>query len=169
MSNYMGNAGNRDPVGQTGPNNQRPRDGFGLFHFNSEYTFADILDGTSNTVLAGERETRYCRSGAWCGVRNAEGTGSRGVYYVLGWTGARLNQPAGNGWPGRHAGGGYPDVGCGEGFSSLHPGGANFVMADGKVKFLSQDIDFHHSHSGPQMGTYQRLHRRNDAQATEEY
>ena len=39
------------------------------------------------------------------------------------------------------------------GFKSRHPGGANFVMADGSVHFLAEDID---------MMTYQYLGCRND-------
>jgi prepilin-type processing-associated H-X9-DG protein len=44
----------------------------------------------------------------------------------------------------------------GEGFKSLHPGGANFALVDGTVHFLSENID-------PE--TYQYLGCRNDGQA----
>jgi prepilin-type processing-associated H-X9-DG protein len=43
------------------------------------------------------------------------------------------------------------------GFKSMHPGGANFVFADGSVHFLHEDIDIR---------TYQLLGCRNDSQPT---
>ena len=45
-----------------------------------------------------------------------------------------------------------------DGFGSLHPRGASFVMCDGSVRFIDQNID---SASSP-LGTYQRLGHRAD-------
>jgi prepilin-type N-terminal cleavage/methylation domain-containing protein/prepilin-type processing-associated H-X9-DG protein len=45
-----------------------------------------------------------------------------------------------------------------DGFGSRHPGGANFVMCDASVRFISENID---SASSP-LGTYQRLSHRAD-------
>jgi prepilin-type processing-associated H-X9-DG protein len=46
------------------------------------------------------------------------------------------------------------------GFKSFHPGGANFVFADGSVHFLSEKIN---------MDTYQLLGCRNDNHMVPEY
>lgn len=99
----------------------------------------DITDGTSNTFLVGEREER-CKSGSWIGNRNPRGPGPRGADYVL----ARVRQPLN--MPG-NAGNDQ----CTDGFSSQHTGGAHFVMADGAVIFVSENIDFQHP---PGVGEY---------------
>ena len=46
------------------------------------------------------------------------------------------------------------------GFKSRHPGGANFVMADGSVHFINDDIDYHN---------YQRLGDRRDGEAADPF
>ncbi len=158
VSNYLGNVGYRQKA-RAWRNNRG-----GIFAGNSRVSFRDITDGTSNTFAVGERDTKYCRSGSWVGVRNAAGTGSRGVYTAVGWARPIINAPNP---PYRW----WTDRGCGEGFSSLHPGGAQFVLCDGSVKFISETID--HDWRGnipncepeykcPQTGAYQRLMCRDD-------
>jgi prepilin-type N-terminal cleavage/methylation domain-containing protein/prepilin-type processing-associated H-X9-DG protein len=176
LSNYMGVAGHRDVV------NAQPNTG--LFFGNctssaaqcpqgmgSAVKMADILDGTSNTFAVGERETKNCRSGTWLGVRHTAGSGGRGVQVVIGHSHPKLNQPVPP--PTSNVAWNEARIGCGEGFSSLHPGGAQFLAADGSVKFISNTINhFWHpntivngsiAHSQHQAnGIYQRLMTRDD-------
>ncbi len=47
------------------------------------------------------------------------------------------------------------------GYSSLHPGGANFLFADGSVYFIAEDINSRVG-TGREMGVYQRISSRSD-------
>jgi len=157
VSNYIGVEGHRD-VADTTLNT-------GMFYGNSYVRMSDVIDGTSNTFLIGERDTINCRSGSWVGVRNANAHGSRGVMLVVGHSRSKLNQPE-------------PPVnwddlrGCGEGFSSMHPNGAQFASVDGAVRFVTSSIN-HNWYATTAQGTvadskdqrngvYQRLMTRND-------
>jgi len=106
---------------------------------------ADITDGTANTI--GLMEVRmYCGSfcHAWQGWADA-----RAMWYA---TTAPINFPTCanedgvGGPPGRipysegcHASESYSTT---YGAKSLHPGGANFCLCDGSVRFLSENIDY---------------------------
>jgi prepilin-type processing-associated H-X9-DG protein len=91
-----------------------------------------ITDGTSNTFMVGERD-RVRHIGAIWVRRNSSYTS------VIGDAGWPINTP----W----AGTGTTSSGTGDpnctrsAFTSLHPGGANFVFCDGAVHFLSETIE----------------------------
>jgi prepilin-type N-terminal cleavage/methylation domain-containing protein/prepilin-type processing-associated H-X9-DG protein len=178
LSNYKGVAGVLSP--QHRPGNVTPtvsRDSRGIFFGNSRMRMAYITDGTSNTLAIGEADTLIRRSGAWAGIANANGMAHSSVYYVVSWAGARLNQPHGAPFP-NSGNSGSPDEnpglntppGASQGFGSLHPSGANFCLADGSVRFISDSIEhrpvYVGSGAGPveQFGLYQRLMCRDDAQ-----
>jgi prepilin-type N-terminal cleavage/methylation domain-containing protein len=162
-SNYIGCAGHMDygtGAGNLGIVNT------GIFYGNSRVGIADIRDGTSNTIMIGERESHFCRGGTWLGVMNTHGSGRRGIHMVSAHSHPKLNDEQ------------TPEntdaIGCREGFSSLHPGGAQFLLADSSVRFISETIGHNwRNPSGnangtiadskdPLNGTYQKLMTRDD-------
>jgi prepilin-type N-terminal cleavage/methylation domain-containing protein/prepilin-type processing-associated H-X9-DG protein len=153
MSNYVASTGH-------GPGRTGFEINSGMFYGNSSLGFRDIIDGSSNTFAIGERDTKFCRSSTWIGVRNGNGGGLRGVFVILAHARAKLNESV---LP-------FDDdpEGCAQGWSSLHPGGAQFVFCDGSVTFISETIQFNHTMGGfqnngdPGNGIYQRLISRAD-------
>lgn len=98
-----------------------PQQGNGCFFRNSRIRFDDIRDGLSNTLLVGERSSRL-DSATWVGaVPGAERRSAR----VVGRAGRVPNDVLND----------FSD------FSSHHPFGANFLMADGSVRLISDEID----------------------------
>jgi prepilin-type N-terminal cleavage/methylation domain-containing protein/prepilin-type processing-associated H-X9-DG protein len=138
LSNYIGVAGHLNLAGAT--------QNTGILFGNSRINISDITDGTSNTMMVGERETIECRSGGWLGVMDtgdhtqppmqANGSHQLGVHLVTGHSHPKLNQEDTAAIPWN-----TDRVGCGEGFSSLHPGGAQFLFADSSVKFIPVTIN----------------------------
>lgn len=99
----------------------------GVLFGRSSISFHDIADGQSNVFAVGERDKR-CLAGAWVGVSTPGGIDSdNGIWYTVGLTSEKLNHPL--------------LVRCQRGFSSPHPGGANFLFCDGSCSFISNGIE----------------------------
>jgi hypothetical protein len=131
-SNYIGVMGSTlsNPVGN------------GTLYQDSSIRIADIVDGTSNTLLFGERDYARHRGSIWGGSTNHPDTNRN---FLMSQTAelTKINAPDENA------------------FSSLHVGGAHFALADGSVRFLSESIQSQDA-IGAGMGTWQRLGARND-------
>ncbi len=111
----------------------------GIMYRYSYTAVSDIGDGTSNTIMIGERE-QECAAATWVGARNAQGSGPRGLNYVAGSTFQKINGVDLT----QVTTGAQGTIACVYGFSSKHPGGAQFALADGKVTFISENIDHRH-------------------------
>jgi prepilin-type processing-associated H-X9-DG protein len=112
-------------------------DGEGVFFRNSQVRIADVTDGTSQTLLAGERAYRYSETswvGAVTGAKTVPPPGSplplevdEAANYVLGHVGEMLSGAA------------RPyEI---NNFGSAHVGGVTYLFADGHVRFLTSGTD----------------------------
>jgi prepilin-type N-terminal cleavage/methylation domain-containing protein/prepilin-type processing-associated H-X9-DG protein len=128
--------------------------GNGVFGSNTAVRIRDISDGTGKTLAIGERSSKAFAS-IWAGVDGWNHCEREGVPMVMATTFYPMNSD--------------PDpyyLSCdakgAAGFGSMHPGGANFVMADGAVRYISENINFVVSNKVANIGTFQRLSRRSD-------
>jgi prepilin-type N-terminal cleavage/methylation domain-containing protein/prepilin-type processing-associated H-X9-DG protein len=105
----------------------------GVFFIDSSVSIKDILDGTSHTLLLGERDERG-NAATWIGTVSPPDIDHRRGYFQVATSRWGVNEPA----PEKNA----PFRGVDAGFSSVHPGGANFAMADASVRFIAEDINY---------------------------
>lgn len=131
---------------------QRIRRNGQSFGMDSGVTMSSITDGTSNTIAIGEAESdlsavpeagtirennaiNFGRKDHWAiGSDDVDTNGQGDMSEFLGSTGVPLNA--------RKAPVGTPEFGAYEfSFGSRHPGGANFLFADGSVRYLRNGIN----------------------------
>jgi prepilin-type N-terminal cleavage/methylation domain-containing protein/prepilin-type processing-associated H-X9-DG protein len=161
MSNYVAMAGVSDV--RTDPNflyaqgngDMTAPDNGSCFFWNSRVKFKDVTDGLSSTLLVGERALfltdgvtggrAKCKAGKWAGVRTVSTPGRVNqvrsnqptrVQAVFGYTVGGLNTTTI-----RRVAGDLEQTECTLGFNSNHPGGVQFLFADGAVRFLPDRID----------------------------
>lgn len=166
-SNYVGNYG-VPPAGTwngvAGPQTGQPLPNVsGVLYHGSTIAIKDITDGTGKTFLVGEVSTQERGYGADNGSLVGQGAGVwPAVPVQLKCDEYVLRQcDAGHPLNSRFSDGiifGGSTGGNADGFGSRHPGGAMFVMCDGSVRFINDNID---SATSP-YGTYQRLSHRAD-------
>jgi len=128
-TNYVGSFGPEDlhdcALAVLGPGKQCR--GSGLLHHNSRIGFRDIRDGSSNTLLVGERATRsdIVFFSTWSG---AIPKGADAAARILASADHTPNSD-------------NSQVPHEDDFGSYPPGGSKFVLGDGHVRFISENID----------------------------
>ena len=124
-------------------------DNHGVFFLNRAVRYEEITDGSSHTLFLGEKILGVGTDLGWM-------SGTRATLRNTG----SLPNAGRQQWPRR----GHPEFGSPVppadkpdltvgGFSSYHPGGANFGLGDGSVRFISQNIE---------LSVYQQLGNRSD-------
>jgi len=154
-------AGNAPPVGLIAGNPPTSQNYSGIFGLNSKMGLRDMTDGSSNSVVVGERYTPNSSGGSvsepvghsvWIGTPNSN---LDGLAATLGDTAVVATVP--NATPANNAlttpaagpgsfringnNNGIVTRGQTSGFGSLHTGGCHFLIGDGTVRFVSENID----------------------------
>ncbi|MEP3480676.1 MAG: DUF1559 domain-containing protein [Fuerstiella sp.] len=124
LSNYIG-------VNSSGELRPLAANVDGLFYRDSKTRIRDVTDGTSNTICVGERASLLqgfnLRAATMFMQNGAGGNNSNvGVVYATGSGRQPINSVIGT---------------ADRGFSSNHTGGAQFLLTDGSVRFISENID----------------------------
>lgn len=139
----------------------------GVFIESFGHPFRDITDGLSNTVMVGEATWKVSKMGALYGYVKPSGSNagwSTGDAYsrsAVSYGEVQLNPPLISPNPG-------DNKDADGSFHSLHVGGAQFLLCDGSVRFVSENIQntkfqwngsniFDANNGGVGYGLYQRL------------
>jgi len=151
VSNYIGSnnianvrrlRASNSKVGTTGA--------IGVFYRDSKVGFKDMTDGTSNTVLVGERAYmlggKTMAAGTLLATRDANGQGPSAQSYAadpaapVNWNQGLMTITGAVRWPINPV---LPGVNTeySQSYSSNHTGGVHFLLGDGSVRFLSENID----------------------------
>jgi prepilin-type N-terminal cleavage/methylation domain-containing protein len=115
------------------PNNSNPSTSYDgcaagngvIFETNNPLRITDVMDGTSNTIMIGEAMTEKDYQNAWCHMDNAIASSAYPPNAKNPATGKDYPPDQ---WWNRYA------------FTSAHPGGVQFALTDGSVRFISDTI-----------------------------
>jgi prepilin-type N-terminal cleavage/methylation domain-containing protein/prepilin-type processing-associated H-X9-DG protein len=132
---YIASAGQGVVEGLPGSNN-------GLLFRNSRIAFRDVTDGLSQTLLPGER-SRNLADATWVGAVTSGHVCTNPRWPVRDCATSNVMVMANTGpWPDEpwvkvpnHKGSKADD------YWSLHPGGCNFLLGDGSVRFIKETVD----------------------------
>jgi prepilin-type N-terminal cleavage/methylation domain-containing protein len=124
-SNYVANSGTTADTGTSANFN-------GVFFGNSWLGVKDILDGTSQTIAVGERSASHWAA-QWAGVGVNNNIGNQSQPRTTARANFLINFDFINLAPNNDN--------VSKGYASYHPGGTQFVMCDGAVRFVSQNTN----------------------------
>ncbi len=113
----------------------------GSFNRNVSLRFRDYTDGLSNTSVVGERNWRLQKGGTTLECNAA-------IIFGVDGDGSEIHERHGNAIgrfginpDGSTTIGSTTTAECARGFSSNHTGGAHFLLGDGAVRFISENIE----------------------------
>jgi len=134
---YVGCRGNLNVGGQASSQLRGP----GVFFANSNIGVRDVTDGTSNTIAIGETSDLQ-----WTEIDGPQISGGHWAGYGIGKTDDMVVRSTNTTRPINRS---SPAPGCAsptcpndsDGFGSMHEGGAFFAFCDGRVRFLSENMN----------------------------
>lgn len=151
-----------DPAGNAGHGNTGSKLNIsGIFGrvLADKVSFADITDGTTNTIIVGEiLPACNDHGGGWWhynGMANAHASTSVPINTMT-----TCNRPYTRQSPPFPTCTAQNNWNLSWGFRSAHTGGAHFLLGDGSVRFISENLDYN---------TYQRLGGRSDGKVVGEF
>lgn len=162
-TDYPGNNFGTGPAGHGNSANSTQISGF-VSRVNWASKFRDLVDGSSNIIAGGEVRPQcgdHLRNG-WFHFNSTWVATTAPINYPIkcvredpGWNSGTADPANGRG-PCNH----WQNWQTSQGFKSRHTGGAQFVLGDGSVQFLSENMDYL---------LYQRLGDRRDRQPVGEF
>ncbi|MCA9050914.1 MAG: DUF1559 domain-containing protein [Planctomycetaceae bacterium] len=134
---YTGNGGESDGnyISECGATPSQPQYTTGMFWVNSNRRLRDVRDGTSNSILVGEHAFP---GQAW--ILHGRSKNFYSIYRTYtSWGYNDSSLPINVGFKNIQIGSFGINL---YSFGSFHPGGANFALCDGSIRFLSENMDF---------------------------
>ncbi|QDU36290.1 putative major pilin subunit [Maioricimonas rarisocia] len=123
----------------------------GAFFRDSKIGMRDMLDGSSNTILVGERAWRQgsvrMSAGTLLAVRDANANGPSAQDASVAWNQGLMSIAGSVRWP-MNPVMTSPNTDRSQAFSSLHEGGIQVLLGDGSVRFISENIDLRNEFVG---------------------